>query len=200
MSERYFFSLRLPEHIVDELVASQDVIRRVAPNAVMIPRESLALPIIDLEDVDAATFGLAQEAGVATTQYNSPFSLRLGELGCFPRGLEICGWRNVVQSALLKKLYQTLGNHLEHRGVHFDDKPFVPSVTIARKVELAANVDQHAFLADPDSFIPTKPHQLGSTEPFEVDTLVLCRATSEDEDVVEHLEELATFELGSALR
>lgn len=200
MSERLFLALRMPEPILDELERSQARFRDIATESVFVPRQDLVLDLLTIDPLDDE--GIAKVAGIleTATRYASPVSLRLGELGCSPAsdGLDAVAWRNVAMSGFLTNLFKTLCNFLEHASIDRPVEPFVPRVTLARKLVCNEGVDLHALLACPANFLPTKAHENGSVAPFDAEVIALLRSVQAEDGTAE-VTELASSRLGWGL-
>ena len=76
---------------------------------------------------------------------NTSYVMRLEGLGKFVNHKESLYWCGVRKNAILSRLQYSLVANLKERGIHVDDKPFKPHITLGRRCIMQASFDERAF-------------------------------------------------------
>ncbi|MGN0071671.1 MAG: RNA 2',3'-cyclic phosphodiesterase [Atopobiaceae bacterium] len=129
---RLFMALLFSEEEREELealaVAASGRMRRGTPARA----ENLHLTLAFLGMCDAATEARARTALAAAAQASAPVDETLGELGHFDHRRSSVIWRGVEEESGLRALQANVAEELRQQSVPFDEKPFVPHVTLVR--------------------------------------------------------------------
>lgn len=145
---RLFLALRFTDAERDELegiaCAAAARMRRGTPAL----RENLHLTLAFLGMCDARTEEAARLAGAAAAEAAGPVSETLGGLGSFTHRRSSVIWRGVAEESGLRGLQARIAAELKEQDVPFDDRPFVPHVTLVRGAAAQQGEDIDKILAD----------------------------------------------------
>lgn len=145
---RLFLALRFTDAERDELegiaCAAAARMRRGTPAL----RENLHLTLAFLGMCDARTEEAARLAGAAAAEAAGPVSETLGDLGSFSHRRSSVRWRGVAEESGLRELQARIAAELKEQDVPFDDRPFVPHVTLVRGAAAQQGEDIDKILAD----------------------------------------------------
>lgn len=145
---RLFLALRFTDAERDELegmaCAAAARMRRGSPAL----RENLHLTLAFLGMCDARTEEAARLAGAAAAEAAGPVSETLGDLGSFSHRRSSVIWRGVSEESGLRELQARIAAELKEQDVPFDDRPFVPHVTLVRGAAAQQGEDIDKILAD----------------------------------------------------
>lgn len=145
---RLFLALRFTDAERDELegiaCAAAARMRRGTPAL----RENLHLTLAFLGMCDARTEEAARLAGAAAAEAAGPVSETLGDLGSFTHRRSSVIWRGVAEESGLRGLQARIAAELKEQDVPFDDRPFVPHVTLVRGAAAQQGEDIDKILAD----------------------------------------------------
>lgn len=132
---RAFVALELPEAFADELAALSRRLAVVCEGR-FVSEESHHLTLAFLGEIDDAEARRAMDALDAACAKAGPIELTANGLGTFGRGRGTTLWLGVRPSPELCALATRLRDELVARDLSFDDKPFLPHVTLARRVRI----------------------------------------------------------------
>ena len=137
---RAFIALELPEQFCSEIAAASRRLS-VACDGRFMPCESYHLTLAFLGDICEAESELAVEALDAACTLDDgtplgPVPLRSDGLGKFGKPQDATLWMGVYPAPELLELAERVRGELVARGIAFDEKPFKPHVTIARRARL----------------------------------------------------------------
>ena len=132
---RAFVALELPEAFADEVAA---LARRLsgACEGRFLPAQNLHLTLAFLGEVVEADARRAMAALDAACAGVGPAPLAAGGLGTFGRGRDATLWLGVEKNAELMALARRVREELAARGLPYDEKGFLPHVTLARRARM----------------------------------------------------------------
>lgn len=132
---RAFVALELPEAFADEVAALS---RRLAATCEgrFVPDENHHLTLAFLGEVDEAGARRAMDALDAACAGVGPVELTADGLGTFGRGRAATLWLGIRRSEGLALLARRLREELAARDLAFDEKDFLPHVTLARRARV----------------------------------------------------------------
>lgn len=137
---RAFIALELPERFCSEIAAASRGLS-AACDGRFVPSESYHLTLAFLGDVCEAESELAVEALDAACARDDgtplgPVPLRGDGLGKFGKPQDATLWMGVAPVPELLELAERVRGELAARDLPFDEKPFKPHVTLARRARL----------------------------------------------------------------
>lgn len=132
---RSFVALGLPEAFADEVAALSRCLSAVCEGRFVRPGNH-HLTLAFLGEVGEAEARRAMDALDAACAGAGPVELVAEGLGTFGRGRDATLWLGVEKNPGLVALAERLREELLARGLCFDEKPFLPHVTIARRARL----------------------------------------------------------------
>ena len=132
---RAFVALELPEAFADEVTELARQLAAVCEGR-FVPAESHHLTLAFLGEVGEAGARAAMGALEAACAVAAPVPLAAAGLGTFGRARDATLWLGVEKDARLMALAGRLREELLARGLPFDEKPFLPHVTLARRVRV----------------------------------------------------------------
>lgn len=132
---RAFVALELPEAFADEVCA---LARRLAAvcEGRFVPDENHHLTLAFLGELDEAGARRAMDALDEAGAGVGPIAFESTGLGTFGRGRATTLWLGIRRTEELELLAARLRASLAARDLPFDEKPFLPHVTLARRVRL----------------------------------------------------------------
>lgn len=132
---RAFVALELPEAFADEVAG---LVRGLATacDGRFVPRGSHHLTLAFLGELDEAGVRAASGALEAACAGAGPVGLAARGLGTFGRGRATTLWLGIRLSDELGLLATRLRGELAARGLAYDERPFRPHVTLARRARL----------------------------------------------------------------
>lgn len=145
---RLFIALLFDESEREELEGIAQMaaarMRRATPS----PEDNLHLTLAFLGTCDASTEQAARDALAAAAGASAPVEETLGDLGHFSHRRSSVIWRGVAEETGLRALQAKVAEELVRHGVPFDERPFVPHVTLARGAAPKAGEELGQVLED----------------------------------------------------
>lgn len=132
---RAFVALELPEAFADEVTELARRLEAVCEGR-FVPAESHHLTLAFLGEVGEAGARAAMGALDAACAVAAPVPLAAAGLGTFGRARDATLWLGVEKDPQLMALAGRLREELLARGLPFDEKPFLPHVTLARRARM----------------------------------------------------------------
>ena len=126
---RLFIALRFDERALKQLTAVQGKLCRSAARCSPVQRDSLHMTLAFLGEVENARTAALKH--ILDSLDPAPRSLRFDTVGSFANGIWWCG---PGRSPPLTRLHSQLRRALREQGFAVEDRPFVPHVTLARRV------------------------------------------------------------------
>lgn len=132
---RTFIALELPEPFADDVAALSRCLRRAVDGRFM-RRETYHLTLAFLGDVDEDGASRAIGALERACAGRLPVPLAATGLGKFGKPHDCTLWLGIEPAPELMDLAQAVRDELTHAGLTFDTKPFLPHITLARRVRM----------------------------------------------------------------
>lgn len=132
---RTFVALELPEAFADEVAALSRQLAVVCEGR-FVAEGSHHLTLAFLGEVDEARARAAMDALEAACADVGPVELAAEGLGTFGRGRAATLWLGIRRSEELDLLARRVREELASRGLTYDEKDFLPHVTLARRVHV----------------------------------------------------------------
>lgn len=132
---RAFVALELPEAFADEVACLARRLRATCEGR-FVPPESHHLTLAFLGEVGESETRLAMGAIDEACAAMGPVPLASCGLGTFGRSRDVTLWLGIEPADELMALAARLREGLASRGLAFDGKPFLPHVTLARRVRM----------------------------------------------------------------
>lgn len=136
---RTFIALDIPEKFADDVAALARVLSASAEGR-FLARDTYHLTLAFLGDIDDAEAARAMDAmdeAIGRLQESEgPILLSPNGLGKFGRPHDATLWLGIAKTPALDALAANLREALHTRGLPFDDKPFLPHITLGRRVRI----------------------------------------------------------------
>lgn len=132
---RLFIAAELPHEMVEALAETSALLRGSVRGRYVAP-DSFHVTLAFLGDVEAPRAERAAEALEGGCQNITPFDVELGELGRFGRRAKATLWQGFRDAGELPHLAEAIRAELALRTLPFDDKTFLPHVTLMRAADL----------------------------------------------------------------
>lgn len=132
---RAFVALELPEAFADEVAALSRALAEVCAGRFVSP-ENHHLTLAFLGDVNEAEARLAMDALDAACAGVGPVRLAATGLGTFGRARDATLWLGIEKDPQLMPLAARVREELAARSLSYDEKDFLPHVTLARRARL----------------------------------------------------------------
>lgn len=132
---RTFVALQLPEGFAFDVAA---LARRLSSSVEgrFLPKETYHLTLAFLGEIDETGVAAATQAVDAACEAVPPVPVRSDGLGKFGRASDATLWLGIAADPALMNLAARLRDELSARGLAFDEKPFKPHVTLARRARI----------------------------------------------------------------
>ncbi len=129
---RVFMAMELPAQFADDVAALSRQLELVCEGR-FVRRENRHLTLAFLGDLGQAEVVAATDALEAACSGAGPVSLASAGLGTFGRRDDATLWLGVAKNPQLMDLAQRLRDELDKRDLDYDQKAFMPHVTLARR-------------------------------------------------------------------
>lgn len=132
---RAFIALEPPEGFVEDVAAMARVLG-AAVEGRFVPRQNYHVTLAFLGDIDEAQARGAMDAMDEACDGAAAVPMRPDGLGKFGRASDATLWMGLAPEPELIGLADRMREALRSRGIGFDDKPFLPHITLARRAKL----------------------------------------------------------------
>ena len=132
---RIFIALEIPPLMQDELAGMVRPLRASMPGR-FIPRENWHVTLAFLGDVPEATLPDVEDALDEAAKGIGRVTLAPDRLGKFGRSADASFWLGLADDLCLTALATRLREELREREIDFDDRPFLPHITLARRARI----------------------------------------------------------------
>lgn len=129
---RLFIAAELPDSIRDELSTESTRLQTRIRGKFVSP-EHFHVTLAFLGEVNKDSILLISEILKTACTGHEPLDLKLGKLGFFGRRKSATLWQDFRESDKLQALGDGIRAKLAENGIAYDEKPFHPHVTLARK-------------------------------------------------------------------
>lgn len=129
---RIFIALEIPPLMQDELAGMVRPPRASMPGR-FIPRENWHVTLAFLGDVPETLLPDVEDALDTAARGIGGITLAPDRLGKFERSADASFWLGLADDPRLTALATRLREELREREIDFDDKPFLPHITLARR-------------------------------------------------------------------
>ena len=134
---RLFVAAQLPEDVLEALAETSARLRGSVRGRYVAP-DSFHVTLAFLGEVEGTRVQAAADAVEWGCCGFGPFSVSLGELGCFGKRKSATLWQGFSDAGELPELAQSVRARLHQEGFQFDAKSFLPHVTLMRAADLTA--------------------------------------------------------------
>lgn len=132
---RTFIALELPESFTDEVAGMARVLSASVEGRFM-KRDTYHITLAFLGDVNEGAVRDACDAIDNAVVGFSGVPLRSNGLGKFGRASDATLWLGIASDVSLMQLIENVRACLTERSISFDDKPFRPHITLARRARI----------------------------------------------------------------
>lgn len=132
---RAFIALELPERFSDDLA---DMARVLGPvcEARLVPQENYHLTLAFLDEIDEVGTRSAMAAIDAACEKRGPVTLTAEGLGKFGKAHSAALWLAISASEQVMGLAADVRMELSERDIWYEEREFVPHITLARRAKL----------------------------------------------------------------
>lgn len=134
---RLFVAAELPGGVLDALAETSALLRGSVRGRYVAP-DSFHVTLAFLGEVEGHRVDAACAAVDRGCAGFAPFEVSLGDLGCFGRRLKATLWQGFSDAEAMLSLAESVRGELRDAGFSFDEKAFLPHVTLMRAADLAA--------------------------------------------------------------
>lgn len=139
---RTFIALELPSDFADETAAMARVLSASVAGR-FLSRDTYHVTLAFLGDIAEADAPRAMDALDETCDAADPIPLISDGLGKFGRATDATLWLGLAKAEPLMALAENLREGLQSRNLPFDDKAFLPHITLARRARLPKGALPH---------------------------------------------------------
>lgn len=143
---RLFIGINFEERVLKELTKISERFMEKTIKGNFTRKENFHLTLVFLGEVDSAKVGKIEEC-IKNIDI-LPFTIELGEIGRFSRKNGDIYWISIKKSNELNKIYEKLAKNLKEIGFVLEDKPYIPHLTIGRKVQIKKEFQLNKFSND----------------------------------------------------
>ena len=136
---RLFIALELPDELREALAETQGMLRGCMKGR-FVGSDSLHLTLAFLGNVEAHRIPDIEEALGRACAGHAAIDTSLGELGSFGRRSKATLWQAVHPKRELAALASDVRAELRRTGFSFDEKTFLPHITLMRNADVSAGV------------------------------------------------------------
>lgn len=136
---RTFIALELPEEFVGELAQTARVLSSSVEGRFM-PRSNYHVTLAFLGEIHESEVRLVMDAIDEACQGIGAVGLSCNGLGTFGRASDATLWLGLDPDQGLSELAVSVRAKLAARGAAFDDKPFRPHITLARRARIPRGI------------------------------------------------------------
>lgn len=133
---RLFIAAELPEAVIEALAESSALLRGCVRGRYVAP-DSFHVTLAFLGEVESSRIDDATCALERGCCGFAPFNVVLGEFGSFGRRSSATLWQGFADCGPLPKLAQSVRGELKQLGFAFDEKAFLPHITLMRAADLS---------------------------------------------------------------
>lgn len=142
---RAFIAIEVPDGMQHDLSGLARQLARACEGR-FVPPANRHVALAFLGNIDERQVGSALDAMDAALRDAGPLVLRSTGLGTFGRPSDATLWLGLDPAPGLARLAERVREELAVRGVPFDEKPFKPHITLARRTRIpAADLSLLAF-------------------------------------------------------
>ncbi len=132
---RLFIALEIPQDLQDDVAALARQLKASVQGR-FLPPPTYHLTLAFLGDMPEAVIPSIESVLEQTASSCEAITLQPDGLGKFGRGEDGTLWLGFAPTPELMRLAEELRSCLEDRGIPFDDKPFKPHLTLARRARI----------------------------------------------------------------
>lgn len=132
---RAFIGLEPPPSFVEDVAAMARVLSTEV-EGYFVPRQNYHVTLAFLGDIGEAQAREVMDVMDEACACAAAVPMRPDGLGKFGRASDATLWLGLASSPELTDLASCMREALGSRGIRFDDKPFLPHITLARRVRL----------------------------------------------------------------
>jgi 2'-5' RNA ligase len=134
---RLFIAAELPEGILEALAETSALLRGCVRGRFVAP-DSFHVTLAFLGDVAEHRVNDLCKALDRACDDTAAFDVSLGDFGCFGKRSKATLWQGFREAGALPELAQAVRRELRQADFSFDDKKFLPHVTLMRAANLTA--------------------------------------------------------------
>ncbi|NTU89615.1 MAG: RNA 2',3'-cyclic phosphodiesterase [Actinobacteria bacterium] len=132
---RLFIAAELPSSIKEELSSTSEELRPHMKGRFVAP-DLYHVTLAFIGEKDEKLFPRICETVKDACAKHEPFEVALGGLGFFGKRDSATLWYGLRETSQIEMLAKDIHTGLAKNGITFDEKPFHPHVTLARKVSI----------------------------------------------------------------
>ena len=134
LSSHFFFALKLPNEIKDDLKEYRDYLQEIFPFSRWVHEQDFHITLAFLGQAKGEQLELAKQKVNQEISGSKSFSLNINHLGFFGR-MEAprIFWAGVQEEPLLHNVRNQVFTACEKSGFQLETRPFHPHITLARK-------------------------------------------------------------------
>ncbi len=134
---RVFIAVELDDYIKKYIANIQKNVKEYTLKGNFTHLNNFHLTLRFIGEVEEAEIVKLKDAIDQTTLEIKPFTIRLGNLGCFPKKTKKILWLGLSEGEqYIRSLFLKLENNLEKKGYAREERGIKPHITIGREVRL----------------------------------------------------------------
>lgn len=146
---RLFIAAELPEDVLEALAETSALLRSCMHGRFVAP-DSFHVTLAFLGEVNGHRIDDACRALSRGCAGFSPFTVSLGDLGCFGKRSKATLWQGFHEQGSLSDVANSVRDALSDEGFSFDEKTFLPHVTLMRAADVTRGTLPMPALAEGD--------------------------------------------------
>ena len=137
MFMRLFIAAELPDCLVEALAETQAELRAHVSGR-YVGSDQFHVTLAFFGQVEQWRIPDIQDVLEQACTHHSPIQVQLGELGSFGRISKATLWQGFAKNNTIEALARDVRNALAREGIAFDEKKFLPHITLMRNADLRA--------------------------------------------------------------
>jgi len=138
--QRLFISVNCNEKVKNQILSVQEKIKTLSVKGNFSSPENLHLTLVFLGETPYDTIqSITSVIDKALIPPVAPFTLTFTTAGCFKHSNKELWWigtdHNDMYLDILKTIRQEITDNLLLKGIHFDNRPFNPHITLGREIK-----------------------------------------------------------------
>lgn len=143
---RLFLAINFEDSVVDRLITVREKLRRAARSGSFTTDNNLHLTLVFLGEVEESRIDDIKD--ILDMLETPLFTVNIGGYGTFAGRDGVTFWIGVEKRPELMELQGQLSKGLAREGFRFDNKSFVPHITLARRLVIGAFEDNSGINAE----------------------------------------------------
>lgn len=136
---RLFIAAELPNELLDALAETSAALRECVPGR-FVSSNSFHVTLAFLGNTEGSRVRAIQQALECACAHHQAFQVQLGTFGSFGKRSKATLWQGFQRSEEFVALAKDVRSNLDRAGFSFDNKTFLPHVTLMRAADITCGI------------------------------------------------------------